>query len=147
MAMTGGPGVSRLASLADTGGPAFVALFTVDALARSILVTVVAFEALELLGDAQNVSLLYFAVSGAGLAGSFALPWLIRRLGRSATLGLACLAIVLAAGLYSSHPLAGVAFGLRLSFLASSTTGICLNLCVLDHIPPNKFLRFEPMRT
>ena len=145
--MTGRAGAGRLASLARTGGPAFVALFAVDALARSILVTVVAFEALELLGDAQKVSLLYFAVSGAGLAGSFALPWLIRRLGRTATLGLACLAIVIAAGLYATHTLAGVAFGLTLSFLASSTSGICLNLCVLDHIPRSKFLRFEPMRT
>ena len=147
MAMTGGPSASRLAALAQAGGPAFVALFALDALARSILVTVVAFEALALLGDAQNVSVLYFVVSFAGLAGSFALPWLIHRLGRTATLGLACLAIVAAAGLYATHTLAGVALGLTLSFLASSTTGICLNLCVLDHIPRDKFLRFEPMRT
>lgn len=145
--MSGGRTGSRLAALTRTGAPAFVALFAVDALARSTLVTVVAFEALALLGDAQAVSVLYFSISGVGLAGSFALPWLIRRLGRIATLGLACLAIVIAAGLYATHTLAGVAFGLALSFLASSTTGICLNLCVLDHIPRMAFLRFEPMRT
>ena len=135
------------AALTRVGGPSFVALFAIDALSRAILVTVVAFEALALLGgDAQKVSVLYFAISAAGLAASFALPWLIKRLGRSAALGMSCLALVVAAGLFVSHTLAGLTIGLTLAFLGSSANSICLNLCVLDHIPRRDLSRFEPLR-
>ena len=88
-----------LAALTRVGGPSLVALFVLDALSRAILVTVVAFEALAVLGgDAQKVSVLYAAISAAGLSASFGLPWLIRRLGRSSALGLACLTLLAAAG-------------------------------------------------
>ena len=56
-----------LAALTRVGGPSLVALFVLDALSRAILVTVVAFEALAVLGgDAQKVSVLYAAISAAG---------------------------------------------------------------------------------
>jgi MFS family permease len=134
-------------ALSRVGGASFVALFAIDALSRAILITVISFEALALLaGDAQKVSVLYFAVSAIGLAASFALPWLIKRLGRSTTLGLSCLAMVVAAGLFASHTLAGLTIGLTLAFLGSSASSICLNLCVLDHIPRRALSRFEPLR-
>ncbi|MFP6743886.1 MAG: MFS transporter [Alphaproteobacteria bacterium] len=137
-----------LAALTRVGGPSLVALFVLDALSRAILVTVVAFEALAVLGgDAQKVSVLYAAISAAGLAASFGLPWLIRRLGRSSALGLACLTLMAAAGLLASHSLAGLAMGLTLAFLGSSATAICLNLCILDYIPRHELSRFEPLRT
>ena len=140
--------LAALAALSRVGGPSFVTLFALDGLSRAILVTVVAFEALAVLGgDAQKVSVLYFAISGAGLAASFGLPLLIRRMGRSSALGLSCLTLVIAAGLLASHNLAGLAIGLTLTFLGSTANAICLNLCVLDHIPRRELSRFEPLRT
>ena len=134
-------------ALAGSGGPAFAVLFALDALSRAILVTVVAFEALALLGDAQKVSVLYFAVGAAGLAGSFGVPWVIRRMRRAATLALSCALMVAAAALLASHTLTGLAVGITVAFLGAAGTGICLNLCVLEHIPRHDFTRFEPVRS
>ena len=137
----------RPGALARPGRPAFAVLFALDSLSRAILVTVVAFDALALLGDAQTVSVLYFAVSAVGLAGSFGVPWLIRRMRRAATLALSCALLVAAAALLASHTLVGLAIGITAAFLGAAGTGICLNLCVLEHIPRHDFIRFEPLRT
>ena len=134
-------------ALGRPGGPAFAVLFALDSMGRAILVTVVAFDALALLGDAQTISVLYFAVSVVGLAGSFGVPWLIRRLRRAATMALSCAFLVAAAALLASHTLAGLAVGITAAYLGAAGTGICLNLCVLEHIPRHDFIRFEPLRT
>ena len=72
-----------LANVEDTKAGAFVFLFTCDAFARSILITLVPLQAYALLGAAQAVSVVYFLVAIAGLGASLTVPvvlhWMRRR--------------------------------------------------------------------
>ena len=135
-----------LGAVATTGNPAILILFTIETLARSVVITVVPLQALELLGDAQKVSVLYFAVSAGGLCGTLAVPWLVRRLRRRWVMSLAALCITAAAPLFASHTVAGLVAGLFLHLVGVAAVSICLNLFVLDHIPRKVLTHFEPTR-
>lgn len=132
--------------VARAGSPALIVLFTLDTLARAILVTVLPLQAYDLLGDIQKVSLLYLAASLAGLAGSLAVPWLVRTMQRRWTLTLGALCFVGAAPLLAYHSLATLIPGIALHMFGSTCASICLNLYVLDHVPRQAFTRFEPTR-
>ena len=135
-----------MGAAAATSNPAFVILFALETFTRAILVTVVPLYALALLGDAQKVSLFYFLVSGTGLLGTLAVPWLVRRLRRRWTLTLGVLFVVGAAPLFASPGLTGLVLGLCLHLTGAAMVSICLNLFVLDHIPRKALTRFEPLR-
>ena len=72
-----------LGNVEDAKARAFVLLFTCNAFARSILITLVPLQAYALLGAAQVVSVVYFLVAFAGLAVSLTVPiilhWVRRR--------------------------------------------------------------------
>ena len=68
----------KLAAFDRPGTPAFLVLFTLDTLARAMLVTVVPLQAYALLADAQKVSVLYFAAGTVGLCGSLGVPYQVR---------------------------------------------------------------------
>ncbi len=135
-----------LGPVARAGGPAFIVLFTLDTLARAILVTVLPLQAYDLLGDVQKVSILYLAASIAGLMGSLAVPWLVRTFQRRWALTLGALCFVGAAPLLSLHSLPALLPGIALHMFGGACSSICLNLYVLDHVPRQAFTRFEPTR-
>lgn len=136
----------KLAAFARPEASAFLVLFTLDTLARAMLVTVVPLQAYALLGDAQKVSVLYFVAGSIGLCGGLAVPYLVNRLHRrgALTFGFGCWlasAYLLAQGnVWSLLP------GLALQMVAGATVTICLSLYVLDNVPKGNFTRFEPMR-
>ena len=135
-----------LGPVARAGGPAFIVLFTLDTLARAILVTVLPLQAYDLLGDVQKVSLLYLAASIAGLAGSLAVPWLVSNIQRRWALTLGALSFVGAAPLLAQHSLPALLPGIALHMFGAACSSICLNLYVLDHVPRQAYTRFEPTR-
>ena len=135
-----------LGAVATAGNPAFVVLFVLETFARATLVAVVPLQALALLGDAQGVSVFYFVISAAGLTGSLAVPWLVRRLRRRWVISLGALGLAAAAPLLASHTLAGLGAGFAVHLVGAAAVSICLNLFVLDHIPRKVLTRFEPMR-
>ena len=135
-----------LDSLVRPGPAAFLALFFLEAVGRTLLIAVIPLQALESLGDAQNVSTLYFGASVAGLLFSFAIPWLIRRLRRRGLVALGALANVTAAiGLATETP-AGLAVGLWLHIVGTACIEVPLNLYVLDYVRRKELGRFEPNR-
>ena len=67
----------KLSAFARPEAPAFLVLFTLDTLARAMLVTVVPLQAYALLGDAQKVSVLYFVAGSIGLCGGLSVPYLV----------------------------------------------------------------------
>ena len=71
-----------LEPLTRPGAAAFMALFTLDSMARALLITVLPLQAYALLADAQRVSVLYFGASAVGLWGALSVPWLVRAVGR-----------------------------------------------------------------
>lgn len=124
----------------------FAALFSLIVLPRSLLVTVIPLQAHMLLGDAQRVSVLYFAVSLAGLCGSLSIPWLVHRLRRRWVFSLGAASMVLAAVLLGSRTLPGLALGMVAQVFAVASLEITLSLYVMDHIPRRQLGRFEPRR-
>ena len=135
-----------LGVVATTGNPSFVVLFVLETFTRAILVTVVPLQVLALLGDARGVSIFYFSVSAAGLLGTLAVPWLVRRLRRRWVTSLGVFLLCAAAPLLASHSLTGLVAGLVLHMIGAATLSICLNLYVLDHVRPKVRTRFEPQR-
>ena len=136
----------KLAAFARPEAPAFLLLFTLDNLARAMLVTVVPLQAYALLADAQKVSVLYFIAGTIGLCGSLTVPFLVTRLYRRGTLTFGFSCWLLAALLLGQEQLWYFVPGLALQMFAGASVTICLNLYVLDNVPKDNFTRFEPTR-
>ena len=73
---------TMLHSLAQPSAPAFLVLFTLDTMARAVLITVLPLQAYALLETAQSVSVLYLTASAFGLCASLSVPWLVKAVGR-----------------------------------------------------------------
>jgi len=124
----------------------FAVLFSLIVLPRSLLVTVIPLHAHALLGDAQKVSVLYFAVSLAGVCGSLAIPWLVHHLRRRWVFSMGAVSMIVAAALLGSSSLTGLVLGMVAQVFAVASLEITLNLYVMDHIPRREISRFEPRR-
>jgi len=136
----------NLAAFARPEAPAFLVLFTLDTLARAMVVTVVPIQAYALLADAQKVSVLYFAAGSIGLLSSLAVPYLVTRIHRRGTLAFGFTCWLVAAGLLAQEQVWSLSAGLALQMFAGASVTICLNLYVLDNVPQARLTRFEPMR-
>lgn len=135
-----------LGSASQPTAGTFAALFSLDAIARTLLITIVPLKAHALLGDAQKVSVLYFAISVVGLFGSLAIPWLVHRLRRRWVFSLGVGSFVAATGLYVLPGLPALVAALILQVLGAACVEVTLNLYVMDHIARRDIARFEPMR-
>src|SRR5262249_7252779 len=72
----------RLAARLFQPGPtAFASLFALESLSRAVVTIVLAIVALQVLGNARDVSLVYCAATLVGLATSQGIPLLIRTVG------------------------------------------------------------------
>lgn len=134
-------------ALARPGGAAFVAILTLDTLARSTVSALVPLQAYELLGSAQQVSVLYFLTAVTGLMASLAVPWLVIRLRRRWMLRLGAACLIVSAGLFGLYDLIAFVPAMVLQMFGASSMMICTNLYVMEHIPRRAFGRFEPVRT
>lgn len=135
-----------LDSAAKPRAMAFVVLFSLEAWCRALLLTIIPLEALRMMGDAQSVSVLYFAVSIAGLASTMVIPLLVHIVRRrwAFTLGVGMMLSSVAAYWFGSPWLFAV--GLGCQFIATAIFEIVINLYVLDHVPSTEISKFEPRR-
>lgn len=124
----------------------FVTLFTLEAAARALMITIVPLEAYRLLGSAFLVSLIYFATSGLGLAISIFLPAIIHRITRRWALTIGACCYLLAAILYMVGQPATLIMALALQVIGVAMLEIVINLYVLDHVPRKELNSFEPRR-
>ncbi len=126
--------------------PTFVTLYTLEAFSRASLVTVIPLIAFQHLGDAQKVSLLYFAVGLLGLCSSFAVPWLVNRLTRRGVLSLGTTAVAVAMVLLSLNNPYFFMAGMALHLFGGACTEVSISLYLMDHVPRHEMGRFEPVR-
>ncbi len=138
--------ISWLESLSRPGPAAFLALFFLEAVGRTLLIAVIPLQALDILGDARNVSVLYFGASLAGLLFSFAIPWLIRNIRRRGVVALGAGANFAAAALLATETANGLAMGLWLHIVGTACLEVPFNLYVLDYVRRKELGRFEPNR-
>ena len=124
----------------------FAVLHSAEAFCRALLLAVLPVQALALLGDAQQVSVLFFATSALGMLFNFAVPTAIHRVGRRWVYTFGGLASVVTAYLLYLEMLPALVLGLILQVLVTAATEIPLNLYVMDHVRRHEFARFEPLR-
>jgi MFS family permease len=125
---------------------AFLSLFFVPAVAQAILLTVVPLEALQLVGDARAVTLLYVSAGCVAVAGRFSIPFLVRLLTRRFVFSLGALSMAISAALMAVGWLPAFALGLPLSILAFGCVEITSQLYLLDNVARHELRRFEPVR-
>lgn len=127
-------------------GVTFAALTTAETAGRALLTTVIPVEAYGLLGSAQQVSLLFFGFSIAGLATSLMIPWLLGFMARRWLFTLATLAGTAGCLVMLEPTVPTLVVGMMLRAFAAACLDVLFNLYVLDHIPRRDMGRFEPLR-
>ena len=135
-----------LGNLSRSRATPFITLYTILIFCRGILATVVPLSAIETLGDAQSVSLLYFGASLVGLSGSLAAPTLIHHLHRRWVFSLGGSCLVTAPLLFMLPGEFALILGLSFFFLSAPWIEVNFNLYLMDHLEASDLNRFEPMR-
>lgn len=126
--------------------PAFSALFTLEPLSRSIIVTVVPLMALERFGTAQNVSIFFFVLGILGVGMSLGVPWLVSRITRRGTFTMGAVTGIISMGLFIHGEVWSLCAGMAMHLFAASCIDVSLNLYMMEHIRRQDFGRFEPIR-
>lgn len=124
----------------------FATLYALESYARALLATVITVQALQLLGNARDVSLLFSAVGLTGLVASFSIPLLIRRLTRRWVYTLGALLILGAALALSTVTVAGQAAGMLFRVYGTACLNITLSLYILQYIRRTELTVSEPRR-
>jgi MFS family permease len=124
----------------------FVILFSLTGLIRALLITVIPLSAHAFLGNAQLVSVLFFAVALAGMLGSLSIPSLVHRIGRRYVFSTGITLSVVAAALMSIGTTGWFIAGMVANALSIAALEVALNLYIMDHIPRRELGQFEPTR-
>jgi MFS family permease len=135
-----------LANVEDAKARAFVVLFTCDAFARAILITLVPLEAYGVLGAAQLVSIVYFLVGLLGLASNMTVPLILHLMRRRWVLTVGALAQIASTMLFAWGTRTSLVAGLAVQVVAMAMLDVVINLYMLDHIPRRGLNHFEPRR-
>src|SRR6187549_3983024 len=90
-----------LANVSDARARAFIALFTCDATARSLVISLLPLLVYAQLGDAQLVTVAYFLVALLGLAATLTVPIILQRVRRRWILTAGATSQIVAAALFA----------------------------------------------
>lgn len=128
------------------GAGTFARLFAIESLARSLLATVIALQALALLGDARDVSLLLTGVGLAGLTASLFIPRIVYRLGQRWVFTLGGGLLIAAAAALATLSVAGQASGMLARAFGAACLSIVSSLYIMQYIRRHDLTRSEPLR-
>lgn len=128
------------------GAKVFATLFAVESCARALLSTVITVQALHLLGNARDVSLLFAMVGVVGLTASFSIPTLIRWQSRSRVYTLGAVMILGAAIAFATVDIVGQVVGMLLRVYGVACLNITLSLYILQYIRRVEFADCESRR-
>jgi MFS family permease len=135
-----------LGNVEDATARAFVVLFTCDAFARAILISLVPLEAYQQLGAAQRVSVAYFLVGLLGLASNLTVPLILHWLRRRWVLTIGACTQIASVLLLAVGTPATLLAGLALQVASTAVLDVVINLYLLDHVPRRGLNHFEPRR-
>ena len=124
----------------------FVILFSLTGFTRALLITIIPLNAHAWLGNAQEVSVLFFAVSLVGMVASLGVPWLVHKILRRNVFALGIALTLLSCGLMAMGGGIGIVTGMLANVMAITALEIALNLYIMDHIPRRELASFEPLR-
>lgn len=135
-----------LIAVTRPGSAAFALLFALESIARATLATTIPLQAYALLESGRAVSVAFMAVGAAGLAGSFAIPILIRRMERRWVYSLGALCLIGAAILLSLGGRSSLLGGMVVRVFGVACLNITLSLYIMDYIQRGDLVRSEPLR-
>jgi len=135
-----------LANVSDVRARAFIALFTCDAMARSLLISLLPLLIYAQLGDAQLVSVAYFLVALCGLAATLTVPVVLRHLRRRWILTAGAVFQIVSAALFAVATSHSLLLGLAFQVVSIAMLDVVINLYLLDHVPRRGLTLFEPRR-
>jgi MFS family permease len=124
----------------------FAAFFLIQNLPRGMLLTVIPLQAYALMGNAQDTSVLLFAVSVGGIIAALTLPVLIRRIGLYPAYLFSCVMMILSAALMMVDQIWFFASGLFCHVFAIAAAEVTLSIYVMGRIPRAQMTSFEPLR-
>jgi MFS family permease len=137
---------ATIATLPRRQAGAFLSLFFVPGVAQAILLTVVPLEALNLLGTARRVTLVYVATGLVSVAGRFSIPFLVRLIQRRFVFTLGAVSLLASSTLLAIDAVPTLAAGLILGTFATACIEVTSQLYLLDHVSRPALKHFEPMR-
>ena len=135
-----------LIAVTRPGAAAFALLFALESIARATIATTIPLQAYALLESSRAVSVAFMAVGVAGLAGSFAIPLLIRRMQRRWVYSLGGSCLIAAALLLSLGGRPTLLGGMVLRVFGVACLNITLSLYIMDYIQRGELVRSEPLR-
>ncbi len=128
------------------GASVFATMFTIESAARALLSTVITVQALALLEDARNVSIMFALVGVTGLAASFAIPALVHRSSRRAVYSLGTVLLVAAAAALALISVPGQIAGMLMRVFATACISVTTSLYIMQYINKRDLTKSEPMR-
>ena len=124
----------------------FAAFFFIQNLPRGMLLSVIPLQAYRQMGNAQDASILLFAVSIGGILAALTLPVLIRRLGLYPSYLLSCATMVLSACLMMIDQPGFFSAGLFCHVFSIAAAEVTLSIYVMGRIARTQMTSFEPLR-
>jgi MFS family permease len=124
----------------------FAAFFFLQNLPRGMLLTVIPLQAYALMGNAQDTSVLLFAVSIGGIVAALVLPQIIKRIGLYPAYLLSCVTMVTSALLMAFEQVWMFSAGLFFHVFSIAAAEVILSLYVMSRIARSEMTRFEPLR-
>ncbi|MDH3472237.1 MAG: MFS transporter [Rhodospirillales bacterium] len=121
-------------------------MFALESTARALLSTVITLQALALLQDMRDVSLVFSLVGLTGLVASFSIPALVRRLSRRVVYSLGAGLLVVAALLLGTVTLPGQILGMLVRVFGTACLSITASLYIMQYINRKDLTRAEPLR-
>ena len=132
--------------LNSPGAVPFAILAALNSSSLAVMSTVLALRALELLGDARDVSLIYMTVAGTTLIARFTIPQLIRLMRRRWVYSAGAAMVGLAPFLVATNTIIGQLAGMIIQVFGAACAHIALNLYIMDYIARRDFVRSEPLK-
>jgi MFS family permease len=121
-------------------------LFFFESAGRASVVTVFPINAYALLGNKEDVSLLYTLVAIAALLSSFAIPAIIRALSRRWSYSLGALCLAACGAMLATDTRFGQAGAMYLRTFGGALLNVTLSLYIMDNIAKGDLVRSEPLR-
>ena len=128
------------------GAESFALLFALESFTRALLASVIPLQALQLLGDASDVSLMFFAAASASLLGGLLTPVLIHHTARRWVYSLGAVCLAFAPALLAMPGVVAMLAGMSLRVFGVVSMTVCINLYIIDNIPRRIMTLTEPKR-
>ena len=107
---------------------------------------IIPIKALGHLGDAQKVSVLFFAVSVIGVGAAICVPLVVHHLGRRFVVVLGVTITVLSGIMLAIESTLALIAGTALRVVGFLGIDIVLKILIMEHIPRRRLVRFEAVR-